>query len=41
MWGQAQSNRLRRKVEAQKLDPNLWFNNVERVAAARAGQEVS
>jgi membrane-bound lytic murein transglycosylase MltF len=31
--------RLRREAEAQKLDPNLWFNNVERVAAARLGQE--
>ena len=30
---------LRREAEAQKLDPNLWFNNVERVAAARVGQE--
>jgi membrane-bound lytic murein transglycosylase MltF len=31
--------RLRREAEAEKLDPNLWFNNVERVAAARIGQE--
>jgi membrane-bound lytic murein transglycosylase MltF len=31
--------RLRREAGAQKLDPNLWFNNVERVAAARLGQE--
>ena len=30
---------LRRGAEAEKLDPNLWFNNVERVAAARVGQE--
>jgi membrane-bound lytic murein transglycosylase MltF len=30
---------LRREAEAKKLDPNLWFNNVERVAAARIGQE--
>jgi membrane-bound lytic murein transglycosylase MltF len=30
---------LRREAEAEKLDPNLWFNNVERVAAARVGQE--
>jgi membrane-bound lytic murein transglycosylase MltF len=30
---------LRREAEAEKLDPNLWFNNVERVAAARMGQE--
>jgi membrane-bound lytic murein transglycosylase MltF len=31
--------RLRRGAEAEKLDPNLWFSNVERVAAARIGQE--
>jgi membrane-bound lytic murein transglycosylase MltF len=31
--------RMRREAEAQKLNPNLWFNNVERVAAARLGQE--
>jgi membrane-bound lytic murein transglycosylase MltF len=30
---------LRRKAQAEKLDPNVWFNNVERVAAARIGQE--
>ncbi len=30
---------LRRETEAQKLDPNVWFDNVERVAAARVGQE--
>jgi membrane-bound lytic murein transglycosylase MltF len=30
---------LRREAEAEQLDPNLWFNNVERVAAARVGQE--
>ena len=30
---------LRREAQAEKLDPNLWFNNVERVAAARVGQE--
>jgi membrane-bound lytic murein transglycosylase MltF len=30
---------LRRKAEAEKLDPNVWFNNVERVAAAHLGQE--
>jgi membrane-bound lytic murein transglycosylase MltF len=30
---------LRREAEAKKLNPNLWFNNVERVAAARIGQE--
>ena len=31
--------RLRREAQAEKLDPNVWFNNVERVAAARLGQE--
>jgi membrane-bound lytic murein transglycosylase MltF len=30
---------LRREAEAQHLDPNVWFDNVERVAAARVGQE--
>jgi membrane-bound lytic murein transglycosylase MltF len=30
---------LRREAEAQKLDPNVWFDNVERVAAVRVGQE--
>jgi membrane-bound lytic murein transglycosylase MltF len=30
---------LRREAAAEKLDPNLWFNNVEQVAAARIGQE--
>ena len=30
---------LRREAERQKLDPNIWFDNVERVAAAKVGQE--
>jgi membrane-bound lytic murein transglycosylase MltF len=30
---------VRRQAEADKLDPNVWFNNVERVAAARVGGE--
>ena len=30
---------VRREAAAKKLDPNLWFNNVERVAAARVGGE--
>jgi membrane-bound lytic murein transglycosylase MltF len=37
--GSGAIQRLRRKAEAEKLDPNVWFNNVERVAAARIGQE--
>jgi membrane-bound lytic murein transglycosylase MltF len=35
--GKVQS--LRREAEAQGLNPNVWFDNVERVAAARVGQE--
>jgi membrane-bound lytic murein transglycosylase MltF len=30
---------LRREAQAKNLDPNLGFNNVEQVAAARIGQE--
>jgi membrane-bound lytic murein transglycosylase MltF len=30
---------VRRQAEAEMLDPNVWFNNVERVAAARVGGE--
>lgn len=30
---------LRREAEQRKLDPNQWFNNVERVAARRIGRE--
>ena len=37
--GPAKIQSLRREAASQNLDPNLWFNNVERVAAARVGQE--
>jgi membrane-bound lytic murein transglycosylase MltF len=37
--GARQIQSLRREAAAQNLDPNLWFNNVERMAAARVGQE--
>src|SRR6516164_622981 len=37
--GPAKIQSLRREAQTEKLDPNLWFNNVERVAAARVGQE--
>ena len=37
--GPGEIHSLRREAEAEKLDPNVWFNNVERVAAARVGQE--
>jgi membrane-bound lytic murein transglycosylase MltF len=30
---------LRRQAAAEKLDPNVWFDNVERLAAKRVGQE--
>jgi membrane-bound lytic murein transglycosylase MltF len=30
---------LRREAKAQGLDPNMWFNNVELVAAKRIGRE--
>jgi membrane-bound lytic murein transglycosylase MltF len=30
---------LRKEASARKLDPNVWFDNVERVAAARIGRE--
>jgi membrane-bound lytic murein transglycosylase MltF len=31
--------KLRKQAEAQGLDPNLWFRNVEYVAAKDIGQE--
>ncbi len=31
--------RLRRETAQRGLDPNLWFNNVERVASERIGRE--
>jgi membrane-bound lytic murein transglycosylase MltF len=37
--GPARVQSLRREAAAQNLDPNLWFNNVERLAAAQVGQE--
>jgi membrane-bound lytic murein transglycosylase MltF len=30
---------LRREAQKQGLDPNVWFHNVERVAAAKIGRE--
>jgi len=30
---------LRQTAKARGLDPNLWFNNVERVAAEKIGRE--
>lgn len=37
--GPARVNRLRRVAAERGLDPNVWFNNVELIAAARVGRE--
>ena len=37
--GPAKIAKLRKEAQKRGLDPNVWFNNVERVAAERVGQE--
>ena len=37
--GPGRVRQLRREAEKQGLDPNVWFNNVERVAAQKIGRE--
>jgi len=37
--GPGRIRQLRREAESRGLDPNVWFNNVERVAAERIGRE--
>jgi membrane-bound lytic murein transglycosylase MltF len=37
--GPSRVRQLRREAREQGLDPNVWFDNVERVAAARIGRE--
>jgi len=37
--GPGRVRQLRREAATLGLDPNIWFNNVERVAAARIGRE--
>ena len=37
--GPAKIRRLQQEAAAEGLNPNLWFDNVERVAAAKVGQE--
>ncbi len=37
--GPTRVRQLRAEAKSQGLDPNLWFDNVERVAAARIGRE--
>ena len=37
--GPARVGQLRKQAEAEGLDPNIWFNNVELVAAKTIGAE--
>jgi membrane-bound lytic murein transglycosylase MltF len=37
--GPGRVRQLRREAEKQGLNPNVWFNNVERIASARIGRE--
>jgi len=37
--GPARVRQLRREAGARGLDPNVWFNNVERIASERIGRE--
>ena len=37
--GTGRIRQLRRVAAARGLDPNIWFNNVERIAAERIGRE--
>ena len=37
--GPGRIRQLRRETKERGLDPNLWFNNVERVASERIGRE--
>jgi membrane-bound lytic murein transglycosylase MltF len=37
--GPARVAKLRKKAEQQGYDPNIWFNNVEMIAAKEIGRE--
>ena len=37
--GPAKISKLRNEAKSMNLDPNVWFNNVEVVAARRIGRE--
>ena len=37
--GPGRIRQLRRETEKRGLNPNLWFNNVERIASERIGRE--
>ena len=39
MPGPGRLRQLRRETANRGLNPNLWFNNVERVASERIGRE--
>ncbi len=37
--GPARVRQLRKEAQERGLDPNVWFNNVERIASERIGRE--
>jgi membrane-bound lytic murein transglycosylase MltF len=37
--GPARIRQLRKEAQARGLNPNIWFNNVERVAGEKIGRE--
>ncbi len=37
--GPGRVQKLRKEAEKRGLDPNVWFNNVEIIAAKRIGEE--
>jgi membrane-bound lytic murein transglycosylase MltF len=37
--GPGRLRQLRREATERGLDPNIWFNNVERIASERIGRE--
>ena len=37
--GPGRLRQLRREAEKRRLDPNVWFGNVERVASEKVGRE--
>jgi membrane-bound lytic murein transglycosylase MltF len=39
--GPGRVRQLRREAAARGLDPNVWFNNVERIASERIGRETA
>jgi len=39
--GPGRVRRLRQEAKARGLDPNVWFNNVERIAIERIGRETA